>query len=120
MQDSAPHILIVDDDASVRDALATALRKSYVVHGAATGDEGCQILERHPIAAIILDVMLGRENGLEMVARFRTLSQAPIMVLTAYGSEEVAVRALRAGVSDYLRKPFNLADLRASLSRLVH
>ena len=61
----------------------------------------------------------GKEHGLDLVGRIRALSPAPILVLTAYGSEEVAVRALRAGVSDYLRKPFNLEDLKTSLSRLI-
>ena len=120
MRDVVPHILIVDDDASIKEALTLALRGAYVVHGAATGDEACAALERHPVAGIILDVLLGKEHGLDLVGRFRVLSPAPILVLTAYGSEEVAVRALRAGVSDYLRKPFNLQDLKTSLSRLIH
>lgn len=119
MRDSAPHILIVDDDRSLREALTMALKGAYVVHGAATGEEACATLERHPVAAIILDLLLGKEHGLNLVGRFRTLSRAPILVLTVYGSEEVAVRARRAGVSEYLRKPFNLEDLKASLSRLV-
>jgi DNA-binding response OmpR family regulator len=120
MRDSAPHNLIVDYDSVIKEALTTALRGTYVVHGAASGDEACAVLERHPVAAINLDVMLGSEYGLDLIGRFRSLSQAPILVLTGYGSEEVAVRALRAGVSDYLRKPFNPEALIASLPRLVH
>jgi DNA-binding response OmpR family regulator len=119
MREAVPHILIVDDDPSIKEGLTLALRGAYVVHGAATGDEACAALEQHPIAGIILDVLLGKEHGLDLVGRFRAISPAPILVLTAYGSEEVAARALRAGVSDYLRKPFNLEDLKASLSRLV-
>ncbi len=120
MRASAPHTLIVDDDPAIREALTTALRGTYVVHGVASGDEACAVLERHPLAAIILDVMLGGEYGLNLIGRFRSLSQAPILALMGYGSEEVAVRALWAGVSDYLRKPFNLEALKASLPRLVH
>jgi len=119
MRDSAPHILIVDDDPAVAEALTAALKGTYVVHGAATGKEACAILRRHRVAAIILDAVLGREHGLDLVERFRALSRAPILMLTGHGSEELAVRAFRAGVDDYLRKPVNLKELRATLSNLV-
>jgi len=120
MRNPTPHVLIVDDDASVREALATALEGAYVVHGAANGQEACAILQRHPIAAMVLDAVLGTEHGLDLVQRFRAISQAPIMILTGYGSEDLAIRALREKVSDYLRKPVNLKELRASLARLMH
>jgi len=117
--DSTAHVLVVDDDASIREALTAALEHAYVVHVAATGAEACDILQCHRIAAIVLDVMLGREHGLDLVERFRTLSRAPILILTGHGSEEVAVRALRAKVSEYLKKPMNLFELRAALARLT-
>jgi two-component system response regulator YesN len=120
MRNPTPHVLIVDDDASVREALATALEGAYVVHAAANGKEACAILRTHPIAAIVLDAVLGTEHGLDLVHRFRAISQAPIMILTGYGSEDLAIRALREKVSDYLRKPVNLKELRASLVRLMH
>ncbi len=119
MRDPAPHILVVDDDPSVVEALTAALKATYVVHGAATGKEACAILRSHPIAAIILDAILGSEHGLDLVEQFRALSRAPILMLTGHGSEELAVRAFRAGVDDYLRKPVNLKELRATLSKLV-
>jgi len=118
MREPALHILVVDDDPSVVEALTAALKATYVVHGAATGKEACGILPRHPIAAIILDAVLGREHGLDLVERFRALSRAPILILTGYGSEELAVRALRAKVDDYLRKPVNLKELRTTLGKL--
>lgn len=119
MHRSASHILVVDDDPSVMEALTAALKGTYVVHGAATGKEACAILQRHRVAAIVLDAILGREHGLDLVERFRVLSRAPILMLTGHGSEGLAVRAFRAGVDDYLRKPVNLKELRATLSKLV-
>jgi len=119
MRDSAPHILVVDDDPAVIEALTAALKATYVVHGAATGKEACAILRAQPIAAIIPDATLGEEHGLDLVERFRVLSRAPILMLTGHGSEELAIRALRAKVDDYLRKPVNLKALRATLSRWV-
>ena len=96
MRDPLPHVLVVDDDACIREALGAALGHAYAVHAAATGDEACAVLRRHPIAVIILDVVLGREQGLDLVERFRARSPAPILVLTGHGSEAVAARALRA------------------------
>lgn len=98
MHRSASHILVVDDDPSVIEALTVALKGTYVVHGAATGKEAYLLLRRHPIASIILDAVLSREHGLDLVEPFRALSRAPIPMLTGHGSEELAVRAFRAGV----------------------
>jgi YesN/AraC family two-component response regulator len=119
MRDSAPHILVVDDDPAVVEALTAALKGTYVVHGAATGKAACAILRAHPVAAIILDAVLGAEHGLDLVQHFRALSRAPILMLTGHGSEELAIQALRVKVDDYLRKPVNVEDLGATLARLV-
>ncbi len=119
MRDTPPHILIVDDESSIQEALAAALQGTYVVHAAATGQEACALLRRHPVAAIVLDAVLRDEHGLDLIARFRKLSPAPILVLTGFGSEELAVQALRAKVDDYMRKPVNLGELRATLARLM-
>jgi YesN/AraC family two-component response regulator len=119
MREAAPHILVVDDDASVREALAAALDGTYVVHNTSNGDEACAALRKHPIAAIILDAILEDEHGLNLVGRFRTLSRAPILILTGHGTEELAIRALRAKASDYLKKPVTVRELRAALARLI-
>jgi len=119
MHEAVPHILVVDDEPSVREALAAALDGTYVVHSASNGDEACAVLRTHPIAAIILDAILEDEHGLDLVGRFRTLSRAPILILTGHGTEELAVRALRARASDYLNKPVNIRELHATLARLI-
>lgn len=119
MRDFTPHVLIVDDDPSILEALGAALKGAYVVHGAADGDEACAILREHAIATIVLDVMLGREHGLDLIERFRTLSQAPILILTGHSTEALAIRALRAKANEYLKKPVNLQELYAALARLT-
>jgi YesN/AraC family two-component response regulator len=116
---SVPQILVLDDELSMREALAMALAGSYVVHTAATGNEACAILQDHPVAGIVLDAILGDEHGLDLVERFRTLSHAPILLLTGHGTEELAIRALRAQVSEYLKKPVNLHELHAAVTRLL-
>jgi YesN/AraC family two-component response regulator len=114
-----PHVLVVDDDASVREALLVALNSEYEVHTAATGAEACALLRRHPVAVVILDALLGKEHGLDLVGRFQRLSLAPIVLLTGHGSEALAIRALRAKVQEYLKKPISLPDLLAVLDRLL-
>jgi len=114
-----PHLLVVDDEACVREALTAALGATYVIHVAASGAEACAILEAHPIAGIILDVQLGGEHGLELIPRFRTLSDAPILVLTGHSTEDLAIQAVDAQVAKYLKKPPAVPDLLAALRRLV-
>ncbi len=116
---SRPHVLVVDDEASVREALVLALSGTYVVHAAATGAAALAVLRAHPIAAIVLDAVLHGEHGLDLIGEFRALSKAPILILTGYGSEDLVVRALRARVDDYLKKPVGIAELQAALDRMM-
>jgi YesN/AraC family two-component response regulator len=115
-----PRILIVDDDPLVNEALAAALADRYVVHTATTGAEARALLDRQPVSAIILDVVLGGEQGMSLIEPFRMLTGAPILILTGHSSEDLAIRALRARVNDYLRKPVAVKDIRASLARAIH
>ncbi len=113
------HILIVDDDDSVREALSLALSGAYVVHAVATGAAALGVLRAHRVAAIVLDEVLQGEHGLDLIGQFRVLSKAPILILTAYGSEDLVVRALRARVDDYLKKPVSIATLQTALDRMM-
>ena len=119
MPNYSRHILVVDDDESVREALATGLSFTYVVHTARTGNEACTVLQRHPIAGIILDAVLGDEHGLALVPSFRQMSLAPILILTGYSTEELAISAIRVGVDEYLKKPVNLREVQAALARMM-
>ena len=115
----SPHVLVVDDEAPVLEALTSALAERYAVHTAASGAEACAVLRAHPIVAIILDAVLRDEHGLDSVESFRSLSPAPIVIITGHGSEDLAIRALRAGIAEYLKKPVSLPDLHAVLERLI-
>ena len=116
---AAPHLLVVDDDPAVIEALTAALQETYVVHAATTGAQACALLRRQPIHGILLDVVLGAEHGLDLVAQFRALSPAPLLVLTGFGSEAVAARAVRAQGEDYLTKPLGVPALQATLARHI-
>jgi len=119
MDDHATHILIVDDDASIREALDAALRARYIVHTAATGAEAFAILRENPIRAIILDAVLVDEHDLDLVPHFHAMTLAPILILTGYRTTALVIRALRAGVDWILEKPVNLQELYTTMSRLL-
>lgn len=115
----SPEILVVDDEAAIREAIAAALAGRFTVHCAATGHEAMSVLRAHHIAMIILDAVLENENGLDLVDRFRTVSSARILVLTGYGTETLMLQALRARVDDFVKKPVSLSALDAALERLL-
>jgi DNA-binding response OmpR family regulator len=116
---SAKHILVVDDDEAVREALVTGLGFTYVVHAAATGDEASTVLQRYPIAGIVLDEVLGKEHGLNFVSGFRALCKGPILLMTGHSTEELAICAIWAGVDGYLKKPVKLQEILAALDRVI-
>ncbi len=124
--ETAPHILVVDDDREIRDLLARFLRKhGFRVDSAADGREMWRLLEAGRFDLIVLDLMLPGEDGLSLCRRLRartaTSSPTPIIMLTAIGEEMDRIIGLEMGADDYLAKPFNprelLARIRAVLRR---
>ncbi|MBT4490637.1 MAG: response regulator, partial [Rhodospirillaceae bacterium] len=121
--ETAPHILVVDDDREIRDLLARFLRKhGYRVDSAADGREMWRLLETGRFDLIVLDLMLPGEDGLSLCRRLRSQNSAmPVIMLTAIGEEMDRIIGLEMGADDYLAKPFNprelLARMRAVLRR---
>jgi len=117
-----PLVLVVDDEASYRDALSVALTaEGFLVETAADGVEALEKFERSRPAVILLDVMLPRVSGIDVCREIRTSSRVPIIMVTAKGSEIDAVVGLEVGADDYVAKPFRLRELvarvRAALRR---
>jgi two-component system, OmpR family, response regulator MprA len=114
-------VLVVDDDAAVRQSLATALgRDGYEVLAAEDGNAGLAHLVAASVDAIVLDVAMPEPNGLEVCRRLRACGdRTPILMLTARGLVDDRVAGLDAGADDYLVKPFALAELRARLRALL-
>ncbi|HMG40180.1 MAG TPA: response regulator [Acidimicrobiales bacterium] len=117
-------VLVVDDEAPIRRALATNLRaRGYEVNLAATGEEALQLAARHRPDVVILDLGLPGISGVEVIDGLRGWTAVPIIVLSARGAEHDKVAALDAGADDYVTKPFGmdelLARLRAALRRQV-
>lgn len=118
---SVRHILVVDDDPDINRLLRARLTaRGYDVSTAASGEEALMLLADSPADVIFLDISLPGMNGLQTLAevRQRRLDAAVIMT-TAFGSEQIAVEALRQGADDYLRKPFESDEFRRVLERTV-
>ncbi len=115
-------VLIVDDEASICWALREYLGElGHNVDVASSAEEGLELAGRGPLDAVILDVRLPGIDGLSALRRFRDLTgSAPIIVITAFGNLDTAVRAMEGGAFDYLVKPFDLDQAATVISRALH
>ena len=109
-------ILVVEDEPRLRGSLAKALREEgYAVDTAEAGDDGLYQAENCDYDAIVLDIMLPRLDGWEVLDRLRQQKRTPVLMLTARDAARDRVRGLDSGADDYLVKPFDLSELRARL-----
>jgi two-component system, NtrC family, response regulator AtoC len=100
-----PTLLIVDDEKTTRDGLRTALEDRYDVYVAEDAKAAMELLEREHFDVMLTDFRLPNEDGMKLIARAKSLSKPPICILmTAYGSEELAVDAMKRGADDYIAK----------------
>ena len=98
-------LLIVDDEKTTRDGLRAALEEHYDVYVAEDAKSATELLEREHFAVLLTDFRLPNEDGMKLIARAKSLSRPPICILmTAYGSEELAVEAMKRGADDYIAK----------------
>jgi len=109
------HILIVDDEIPIRRFLRTSLSaQGFQVLEAEDGKSALDLLRRHQIDLLILDLGLPDMDGLEIIGRLRqSRSTVPILVLSSRGDEEGKVNALDMGADDYVTKPFGMDELLA-------
>jgi two-component system nitrogen regulation response regulator GlnG len=115
------HILIVDDEEAVCWALKKALGKiGHQVAVASSAEEAFQLVAKQPPDAIILDVRLPGLDGLSALGQLRkSTNDAPVIVVTAFGNLNTAVRAVQGGAFDYLAKPFDLEQALDTLARAL-
>jgi DNA-binding NtrC family response regulator len=119
MSRHSPHILVADDERSIRLTLETGLTlNGFRVTCARTGREALQAARASNFDAVVSDIFMPDGNGLEVVRELRAISPAtPIILITAQGSVELAVRAVSEGASDFIAKPFEVAALAALVRR---
>ena len=121
---SAPgrrRILVIDDELDIRESLELLLTgENYDVDLAETGNGGLQKFEAGTYDLVLLDLMLPDRSGLEVLADIRQRdTETPIFMLTAYGSVEVAVRALKLRANDYFAKPWDNEKLLIEIDRMI-
>ncbi|HEU0027420.1 MAG TPA: response regulator transcription factor [Ktedonobacterales bacterium] len=116
-------ILLVEDDDALRDTLAYNLRQDgYETLTAADGVTALELARAHPLALVILDVMLPRLDGLEVLRQLRArpeTARVPVMMLTARVEESDIVVGLELGADDYVTKPFSWNEARARVRALL-
>ena len=113
-------VLVVEDEPDLRDSLLKALREDgYAADGAADGEDGLYKAETSEYDAVVLDIMLPRIDGWELLHTLRKTKKTPVLMLTARDAVRDRVRGLDTGADDYLVKPFDLSELLARLRALI-
>lgn len=113
-------ILIVEDEPDLRSALVRALRdEGYAVDAADNGADGLFNAESTDYDAIVLDVMMPKMDGWEVLKRLRKSKKTPVLMLTARDQTRDRVKGLDTGADDYVVKPFDLPELMARLRALI-
>ncbi len=103
-----PRILVIDDEAPIRDSLKMTLEyEGYEFVGAATGQEGLALVEREAPDLVLLDVKMPGMDGLEVLERLRNMNESlPVVVVSGHGTISTAVEATKKGAFDFIEKPF--------------
>jgi DNA-binding NtrC family response regulator len=116
-----PTLLIVDDEKSTREGLRAALEDRYDVYLAEDAQAAMELLERETFQVMLTDFRLPNEDGMKLIARAKSLARPPICILmTAYGSEELAVDAMKRGADDYIAKGrLQIDELEMRIARLL-
>lgn len=111
-------ILVVDDEMSVRESLRVLLKKDHALFFAPDGPEGLRRFEESIPDLVLLDLALPQMNGLAVLKKMREIHpETPIIMLTGTRTIKTAVEAVKAGASDYLTKPFDLDELKLTISK---
>ena len=115
MQTSPTLLIIEDDPDNARSVDEAAQDAGFITHCAATGLAGVEAFEQQMPDLVLSDLVLPDIDGLQVLARLRKLDAAvPVIIMTAYGSVESGVRAMREGAYDYVTKPLDLDDIQSS------
>jgi two-component system response regulator AtoC len=115
-----PTLLIVDDEKSTRDGLRGALEEEFDVYTAAGTGDALAILKSEPIQLLLTDLRLGGESGMDLLEKSLNLPDPPVAIMmTAYGSVDTAVEAMRRGAWHFVTKPLNLDEVEMLLKRAL-
>ena len=118
---STPSLLIVDDEKPTREGLRAALEDRYDVYVAEDAATAMELLERESFDVLLTDFRLPSEDGMKLITRAKSLPKPPVCILmTAYGSEELAVQAMKSGADDYIAKGrLQIDELEMRIARVL-
>ncbi len=115
-----PNVLIVDDEKHTRDGLRASLEDEFEVYIAADAAEATAVLEVESMDVMVTDLRLGGEDGMSLIERALAMPQPPICIMmTAYGSVDTAVEAMKKGAYDFITKPINIDKLEILIKRAL-
>jgi DNA-binding response OmpR family regulator len=116
----AKHILVVDDEAEMREAVHEYLTlRGFRVSGAADGHEMDAVFADQPVDLVLLDLNLPGEDGIALTRRLKSAKDVGIIIVTAYSDSEDRVLGLETGADDYVVKPFNFRELVARINSVL-
>jgi DNA-binding NtrC family response regulator len=115
------HVLVIDDEADIRESLETLLSlEGYSVDLAQNGTDGLRALEQRSYDLVLLDLMMPDRSGMDVLREVRERDlETPIFLITAYGSVEAAVEALKSGANDYFSKPWDNEKLLIEIEHMI-
>jgi len=122
VSDNLPTLLVVEDEKNTREGLRRYFDTKFDIYLAPDVATAMNVLETQPVDVLLTDLrLMGGTEGLDMLTRAQSLPHPPVAILmTAYGSEKVAVQAMKRGAYDYITKPLDLEKLDAVLVRALH
>ncbi len=121
VRDNLPILLVVEDEKNTRDGLRRYFENKFDIYLAPDVPTAMNVLEAQPVDVMLTDLrLMGGTEGLDLLTRAQSISHPPVSVLmTAYGSEKVAVQAMKRGAYDYITKPLDLEKLDVVLARAL-
>ncbi|PLX99850.1 MAG: hybrid sensor histidine kinase/response regulator [Desulfuromonas sp.] len=119
MRQEGPTVLVVDDEAVIRDLCIRAL-KSFNVIEAANGQEALDILQKKDVDVVLTDIMMPHTNGIDLLQQIKEKQpNQPVIVMTGYADKDVILKALKADADDFISKPINLLQLRTTIDKVL-
>jgi len=114
-----PTLLVVDDEAGIREMVSLSLKQSgYTIRTACNAAEGWNIFDSEPITVVITDVMMPGDDGISLLGKIHRKSpEVPVIIMTGYAQLHIAVNAIKNGAFDFIHKPFDFSYLRTVVDK---
>lgn len=121
MNERSKHILVVDDEESIRDLLSEYLKNfGYEVTCAANGQEALNYYKSSHFDVVVSDLIMSPINGMELLSEIKKFDpDAVFIMITGYPSIESAIEAINKGANDFISKPFNIAEIKLKIERVL-